>query len=98
LGGIQLAGLEFQFFFEIDDFQAREGAAPRRPGGEGGPIPRSPINFFLKLMIFLACAGTPPPPLGARAGAQARENVNLKKKLKGKTSQETTAQEELEST
>jgi hypothetical protein len=52
----------------------------------------------VKLTIFLACAGTPPSPLGARGGAQARENVNLKKKLKGKTSQETTAQEELEST
>jgi hypothetical protein len=98
LGSGFSVGFQFQFFFEIDDFQAREGAAPRRPGGGGGPIPRSPINFFLKLTIFLACVGTPPSPLGVRAGAQARENVNLKKKLKGKTSQETTAQEELEST
>jgi hypothetical protein len=94
LGSGLLVGFGLQFFFEIDDFQARAHPAQAPQGGEGGPIPRSPINFFLKLRNFLACAGTPPSPLGARGGAQARENVNLKKKLKGKTSQETTAQEQ----
>jgi hypothetical protein len=89
--------LVFNFFLKLTI--SRRARTQRRAlrsaqGGEGGPIPRSPINFYLKLTIFLACAGTPPSPLGARGGAQARENVNLKKKLKGKTSQETTAQEQ----
>jgi hypothetical protein len=98
LGSGFSVGFGLQFFFEIDDFQARAHSSQAPQGGRG-VVTRSPINFFQKLTIFLACAGTPPsPPLGARAGAQARENVNLKKKLKGKTSQETTAQEELEST
>jgi hypothetical protein len=101
LGSGLLVGFGLQFFFEIDDFQARAHpaqGATQCPGGGGGSHPAKSFNFFLKLTIFLACAGTPPSPLGARGGAQARENVNLKKKLKGKTSQETTAQEELEST
>jgi hypothetical protein len=82
LGSGFSVGFGLQFFFEIDDFQARAGAAARRPGGEGGPIPRSPINFYLKLRNFLAGAW------GGEGGARARarENVNLKKKLKTKTS------------
>jgi len=102
LGGVLLVGFGLQFFSEIDDFQARAGAAPRRyavPRGGGGVHPAKSYQFFSEIDDFPGVRVHPPsPPLGARGGAQARESVNLKKKLKGKTSQETTAQEELEST
>jgi hypothetical protein len=86
LGSGLLVGFPFQFLFEIDDFQARAHAAPRRPGGGRGVVTRSPINFYLKLTIFLAGAWGGEGGARARAHAPARENINLKKKLKGKTS------------
>jgi hypothetical protein len=98
LGSGLLVGFGLQFFFEIDDFQARAGAAPRRPGGGGGSHPAKSYQFFSEIEEFPGVRGHPPLPPRVCARARPRENVNLKKKLKGKTSQETTAQEELEST
>jgi len=51
LGGIQLVGLEFQFFFEIDDFQAR-ARTRRREGGEGGVHPVKSYQFFSEIDDF----------------------------------------------
>jgi hypothetical protein len=82
LGSGFSVGFLFQFLFEIDHFQAHSRRTPGAQGGGGGSIPRSPINFYLKLRNFLAGAW------GGEGGARARarENVNLKKKLKTKTS------------
>jgi hypothetical protein len=52
LGSGLLVGFGLQFFFEIDDFQARAGAAPRRPGGGGGSHPAKSYQFFSEIEEF----------------------------------------------
>jgi hypothetical protein len=73
LGGVLLVGFQFQFFFEIDDFQARAHPAATPQGGEG-VHPAKFFNFFVKLTIFLARAGTPLPPW-ARARARVKMSI-----------------------
>jgi len=82
LGSGFSVGFLFQFLFEIDDFQALRSARAPRPGGGRGVHPAKSYQFFSEIEEF------PGARVGGRGGARApaRENINLKKKLKGKTS------------
>jgi hypothetical protein len=70
LGGVLLAGFGFQFFSEIDDFQARAHPAQGPQGGRGSHYAKV-FNFFLKLTIFLARAW------GGEGGARARVKMSI---------------------